>query len=90
VYSPGGYQEFVDLVVPELQRRGLLGTEYEASTLREHYFGKGQRRAAADHPASSYGRRRAPGTGADAERWLGKRGAAKRRAASRPADRSRL
>ena len=33
---PTGLQEFVDLVVPELQRRGLFRTEYEGSTLREH------------------------------------------------------
>lgn len=29
-------QRFVDLVIPELQRRGLFRTEYEGSTLREH------------------------------------------------------
>ncbi len=34
---PGGLEEFVDLVVPELQRRGLFRTEYTGSTLREHY-----------------------------------------------------
>jgi hypothetical protein len=27
---------FVELVVPELKRRGLFRTEYEGSTLREH------------------------------------------------------
>jgi FMN-dependent oxidoreductase (nitrilotriacetate monooxygenase family) len=56
VYSPGSYGEFVDLVVPELQRRGLFRTAYEGSTLREYYFGKGQRRLAADHIGSSYRR----------------------------------
>jgi FMN-dependent oxidoreductase (nitrilotriacetate monooxygenase family) len=35
-YSPGGYQEFVELVVPELQRRGLFRKEYEGVTLRDH------------------------------------------------------
>lgn len=35
-YLPGGLDEFVDLVVPELQRRGLFRTEYEGSTLREN------------------------------------------------------
>jgi FMN-dependent oxidoreductase (nitrilotriacetate monooxygenase family) len=34
---PGGLDEFVDLVVPELQRRGLFRTEYSGTTLREHY-----------------------------------------------------
>jgi FMN-dependent oxidoreductase (nitrilotriacetate monooxygenase family) len=33
---PGGLEDFVDLVVPELQRRGLFRTEYEGSTLREN------------------------------------------------------
>jgi alkanesulfonate monooxygenase len=33
---PAGLDEFVDLVVPELQRRGLFRTRYEGSTLREH------------------------------------------------------
>jgi FMN-dependent oxidoreductase (nitrilotriacetate monooxygenase family) len=55
-YSPGSYVDFVDLVVPELQRRGLFRTEYEGTTLREHYFGKGQRRLTADHIGSSYRR----------------------------------
>ena len=34
---PGGLDDFVDLVVPELQRRGLFRTEYTGSTLRDHY-----------------------------------------------------
>lgn len=33
---PGGLADFVDLVVPELQRRGLFRTEYEGRTLREN------------------------------------------------------
>ena len=33
---PAGLDEFVDLVVPELQRRGLFRQEYEGTTLREH------------------------------------------------------
>jgi FMN-dependent oxidoreductase (nitrilotriacetate monooxygenase family) len=35
-YGPGGLSRFVDLVVPELQRRGLFRTEYQGRTLREH------------------------------------------------------
>jgi alkanesulfonate monooxygenase len=35
-YVPGGLDDFVDLVVPELQRRGLFRTEYEGRTLREN------------------------------------------------------
>jgi hypothetical protein len=30
------YEEFGRFVVPELQRRGLLRTEYRGSTLREN------------------------------------------------------
>jgi alkanesulfonate monooxygenase len=33
---PGSLNDFVDLVVPELQRRGLFRTEYEGRTLREN------------------------------------------------------
>ena len=33
---PGGLDDFLSLVVPELQRRGLFRTEYQGMTLREH------------------------------------------------------
>ena len=33
---PGGLVDFVDLVVPELQERGLFRREYEGTTLREN------------------------------------------------------
>lgn len=33
---PRGLQDFVDLIVPELQRRGLFRTKYEGKTLREN------------------------------------------------------
>ena len=33
---PTGLNEFVDLVVPELQKRGLFRREYQGTTLREH------------------------------------------------------
>ncbi|NIF75148.1 MULTISPECIES: LLM class flavin-dependent oxidoreductase [unclassified Burkholderia] len=35
-YFPGGLDDFVEQVVPELQRRGLFRTEYAGSSLREH------------------------------------------------------
>jgi alkanesulfonate monooxygenase len=35
-YLPGGLDDFVDRVVPELQRRGLFRREYEGVTLRDH------------------------------------------------------
>src|SRR5271168_308360 len=35
-YVPGGLDDFVDKVVPELQRRGLFRREYQGATLREN------------------------------------------------------
>jgi alkanesulfonate monooxygenase len=35
-WVPGGLDEFVDHVVPELQRRGVFRKEYEGKTLREN------------------------------------------------------
>jgi alkanesulfonate monooxygenase len=35
-YLPGGLDDFVDLVAPELQRRGIYRREYEGKTLREN------------------------------------------------------
>ncbi len=35
-HLPNGIEDFVELVVPELQRRGLYRTEYEGRTLREN------------------------------------------------------
>ena len=33
---PDGLKDFVELVIPELQKRGIFRKEYEGSTLREH------------------------------------------------------
>lgn len=38
-FLPGGFDDFVSLVVPELQRRGLFRTRYESATLRGNLFG---------------------------------------------------
>ncbi|WP_297751361.1 LLM class flavin-dependent oxidoreductase [Hydrogenophaga sp.] len=35
-YQPGGFEEFVRLVVPELQKRGLFRTAYSGQSLRDH------------------------------------------------------
>ena len=35
-YFPGAFDDFVDKVVPELQRRGLFRHEYAGPTLRDH------------------------------------------------------
>ena len=36
VHHVGGLDDFVDRVVPQLQRRGLFRREYEGTTLREN------------------------------------------------------
>lgn len=48
---PGGVHRIRDLLVPELRDAGLLRRDFSESTLREHWFGFGQHRLAADHPA---------------------------------------
>ena len=35
-HIPGAFEDFVDLIVPELQRRGLFREEYSGTTLRHH------------------------------------------------------
>ncbi len=51
VTQPQGFRDFVDLVVPELQRRGRMPLAYAASTLRENYFGAGKVRLGKKHAA---------------------------------------
>ena len=36
IYCPGAIEEFVDLVIPELQRRGRFRTAYTGNTQRDH------------------------------------------------------
>lgn len=48
---PKGTEDFVDQVVPILQHRGLFRTEYEGTTLRDHF--------GLDYPESAQGRRHA-------------------------------
>ena len=54
VITPGSFEEFVDLVVPELQKRGRVWTEYEGDTLREYLYGAGHRYVDDTHPAAAY------------------------------------
>ena len=49
---PGGLDDFIALVLPELRRRGLFRTEYEGGTLREHL---GLARPAHRRPSQSDG-----------------------------------
>ncbi|MDD9913938.1 MAG: hypothetical protein OXT01_04670, partial [Rhodospirillaceae bacterium] len=36
IYCPGAIEEFVDHVVPELQRRGMYREDYTGTTQRDH------------------------------------------------------
>lgn len=56
VYSttPGSFVDFVEGVVPELQKRGRVQRAYAPGTLREKLFG--QPRLSERHPAASYRR----------------------------------
>jgi FMN-dependent oxidoreductase (nitrilotriacetate monooxygenase family) len=52
--TPGTFKDFIELVIPVLQDRGLVKTEYEEGTYREKLFGKGKARLSEDHVGSSY------------------------------------
>jgi len=53
---PGGFEDFVELVVPELQRRGLFHREYSGATYRENL--------GLARPQNPYQRQRNPASGA--------------------------
>ena len=53
VITPGTYADFIEHVVPELQRRGVYRTAYDPGTLREKLFGRGPRLPPA-HPGSRF------------------------------------
>jgi FMN-dependent oxidoreductase (nitrilotriacetate monooxygenase family) len=50
--TPGTFADMADLVVPELQARGLFKHDYAPGTFREKLFGRGPR-LPANHPAAS-------------------------------------
>ena len=53
--TPESYEDFIELVIPELQARGSYKTEYEAGTLRGKLFGAGPG-LPAEHPGAGYRR----------------------------------
>ena len=57
--TPGSFIDFIDGVVPVLQKRGVMQKEYQEGTLREKLFGRGNARVQSPHPAAAY--RRASG-----------------------------
>jgi alkanesulfonate monooxygenase len=52
--TPESFEDFVELVVPELQRRGAYKRDYQPGTLREKLFGTGRSRLPPPHPATRY------------------------------------
>lgn len=52
--TPGSFEDFIDGVVPLLQARGLMQTEYAPGTYREKLYGTGQARLLPDHPGTRY------------------------------------
>ena len=56
--APETMVDVVDLLIPELQKRGRYKRSYAQGTLREKLFGEGKARLAAPHPAADYRRAR--------------------------------
>ncbi|OJJ44109.1 hypothetical protein ASPZODRAFT_122387 [Penicilliopsis zonata CBS 506.65] len=55
VTTPGTFEEVVDLLIPELRRRGLYPEPPEEQlTAREKVYGQGQKELRNDHPGSQY------------------------------------
>jgi FMN-dependent oxidoreductase (nitrilotriacetate monooxygenase family) len=52
--TPETFLDFVDLVVPELQKRGRYKLGYAPGTLREKLYGAGRARLGVDHPAARF------------------------------------
>ncbi|MGD9695349.1 MAG: LLM class flavin-dependent oxidoreductase [Thermoleophilia bacterium] len=52
--TPGTFEDLVEHLVPELQRRGRARVEYEGTTLRESLSGAGVTRLRDDHPGARH------------------------------------
>ena len=52
--TPESYVDFIELVIPELQRRGSYKTGYESGSLREKLFQGGQAHLPAQHIGARY------------------------------------
>jgi hypothetical protein len=54
---PGTFDDIIELLLPELKRRGVFWDDYTVpgGTLRENYYGiTGQKRLPDNHPGSKY------------------------------------
>lgn len=58
VTTPGTFEEVVELLIPELRRRGLYpeapSSDESGQTLRESVYGRGQAGLRDDHPGTKY------------------------------------
>lgn len=54
VTSPGSFEDLVDILVPELRRRGRYPAKLKGMTLRESIYGAGQSKLRGDHVGSKY------------------------------------
>jgi len=52
--APECFRDFIELVIPELQERGLYKTAYAEGTLREKLFGPGRAHLPDNHHGASY------------------------------------
>lgn len=52
--TPESFEDFIELVIPQLQQRGRYKTAYTEGTLREKLFHTDHPHLAADHPGSAY------------------------------------
>jgi FMN-dependent oxidoreductase (nitrilotriacetate monooxygenase family) len=52
--TPGTYDDFIELLMPVLRKRGLVRERPEGTTLREHLLGQGNNLLAPEHPGSAY------------------------------------
>jgi long-chain alkane monooxygenase len=60
IVTPESYEDFIDLVIPELQRRGSYKTAYEQGALREKLFADGGARLPERHPGTRFRHQSAP------------------------------
>ncbi|WP_323163453.1 NtaA/DmoA family FMN-dependent monooxygenase, partial [Pseudomonas viridiflava] len=54
IVTPESYEDFIDLVIPELQRRGSYKTAYEDGSLRRKLFPQGTDRLPPQHAGAGY------------------------------------
>lgn len=54
IVTPGTWEDVVELLVPELRKRGVYAPQGESGTMRERFYGQGQSKIRGDHAAARY------------------------------------